>query len=270
MKKKITLLFAMFAALVTTATADNVISAEPLNIATDGTADLTINLQNDADIRGIQFTLTLPAGVTVVGDPEAAIKYVDENNQEQSQPLTNGVVVSTAERTSSGWTVVGNMASSTETSSIYKFVLISFSGESLAAGSGAVMKITFQADASINPATFDNGVAFSDIHFATVSGESITDVEQTTDPSVDLIVTEYAKGDANGDGDIDTADAVAIVNFVVGKPNTKWVESAADADGDNEIDTADAVHIVNFVVGKITSLSRDLDRSSEWNLPEPD
>ena len=63
-------------------------------------------------------------------------------------------------------------------------------------------------------------------------------------------------GDVNGDGDVDIADAVCIVNHVVGKANTTFMEAAADANGDGDIDIADAVHIVNYVVGKIPSLSR--------------
>ena len=63
-------------------------------------------------------------------------------------------------------------------------------------------------------------------------------------------------GDVNGDGDVDIADAVCIVNHVVGKPNTTFNASAADVNGDGDIDIADAVRIVNLVVGKIQSLSR--------------
>ena len=61
----------------------------------------------------------------------------------------------------------------------------------------------------------------------------------------------YTKGDVNGDGDVDIADAVCIVNYVVSKPNTNFNAEAADANGDGDIDIADAVHIVNIVVGKI-------------------
>lgn len=73
------------------------------------------------------------------------------------------------------------------------------------------------------------------------------------------------KGDVNGDRDIDIADAVCIVNYVVGKPNTTFIEAAADANGDGDIDIADAVHIVNLVVGKINALAPKF----EITLPEP-
>ena len=72
-------------------------------------------------------------------------------------------------------------------------------------------------------------------------------------------------GDANGDGTVDIADAVCIVNHVVGKANATFVAEAADANKDGDIDIADAVHIVNYVVGKIDALARELN----FSLPEP-
>ena len=76
----------------------------------------------------------------------------------------------------------------------------------------------------------------------------------------------YMLGDVNGDGDVDIADAVCIVNYVVDKPNTNFIEAAADANGDGDIDIADAVHIVNYVVGKISALAPRFERI----LPEPE
>lgn len=75
-----------------------------------------------------------------------------------------------------------------------------------------------------------------------------------------------SKGDVNGDGDVDIADAVCIVNHVVGKPNTTFNEAAADANGDGDIDIADAVRIVNLVVGKIPALAP----RNENTIPNPE
>ena len=70
----------------------------------------------------------------------------------------------------------------------------------------------------------------------------------------------------NGDGDVDIADAVCIVNYIVGKPNTNFVLAAADVNKDNAVDIADAVHIVNYVVGKISNLSPRFD----GNMQDPE
>ena len=53
---------------------------------------------------------------------------------------------------------------------------------------------------------------------------------------------------------------------MVGKPNAAFIEAAADVDGDGVVDIADAVRIVNLVVGKITALSRQM----LFDLPEPE
>ena len=105
-------------------------------------------------------------------------------------------------------------------------------------------------------------------HFYSIAKDMAGNVEQKEASSesslnIETILTE---GDVNGDGDVDIADAVCIVNHVVGKPNTSFNEDAADANGDGDIDIADAVHIVNYVVGKISVLAP----RSEWNLPEPE
>lgn len=66
---------------------------------------------------------------------------------------------------------------------------------------------------------------------------------------------EPLRGDVNGDGEIDIADAVCVVNYIVGNPTPTFVELAADANGDGDIDIADAVTIVNYIVGNPSSLS---------------
>jgi hypothetical protein len=73
-------------------------------------------------------------------------------------------------------------------------------------------------------------------------------------------------GDVNNDGAIDIADAVCIVNHIVGKATPVFVEAAADVNNDGDIDIADAVRVVNLIVGKISAFARQRGRS----LPEPE
>jgi hypothetical protein len=63
-------------------------------------------------------------------------------------------------------------------------------------------------------------------------------------------------GDVNGNGGVDIGDAVSIVNYLVGKESTTFMEKAADTNKNGQIDIGDAVTIVNFLVGKTESLSR--------------
>ena len=73
-------------------------------------------------------------------------------------------------------------------------------------------------------------------------------------------------GDVNDDGAIDIADAVCIVNHIVGKATPVFVEAAADVNNDGDIDIADAVRVVNLIVGKTNTLARQKFSS----LPEPE
>ena len=57
-------------------------------------------------------------------------------------------------------------------------------------------------------------------------------------------------GDANGDGVVDVADVVAVVNKILGKESNNFNEEAANVNGDNAIDVADVVGIVNIILGK--------------------
>ena len=77
---------------------------------------------------------------------------------------------------------------------------------------------------------------------------------------------EIMNGDVNDDGSVDIADAVCIVNHIVGKPTSEFVYASADVNSDVTVDIADAVRIVNLVVGKINALARQRQTS----LPEPE
>ena len=58
-----------------------------------------------------------------------------------------------------------------------------------------------------------------------------------------------AVGDANGDGEVDVADVVAIVNYILEKPAENFNFKAADVNHDNVIDAADVVGVVNIILG---------------------
>jgi hypothetical protein len=55
-------------------------------------------------------------------------------------------------------------------------------------------------------------------------------------------------GDANGDGTVDVADVVAIVNKILEKPADNFNEQAADVNGDGVIDVSDVVGVVNIIL----------------------
>jgi hypothetical protein len=72
--------------------------------------------------------------------------------------------------------------------------------------------------------------------------------------------TMYQIGDVNGDGNIDIADAVYIVNYIIGRPLDTFFLEVADMDGDGVVDIFDAVGVINVVVGKNNTVAVDTIR----------
>ena len=83
--------------------------------------------------------------------------------------------------------------------------------------------------------------------------------------------TTILMGDANGNGGIDIGDAVCIVNYVVGQPNTTFNAIAADLNHNGQIDVGDAVMVVNIVVGvnKDTPYAPAMIRKEDRNKRDP-
>lgn len=63
-----------------------------------------------------------------------------------------------------------------------------------------------------------------------------------------LSLKAYTLGDVNGDGEIDVADAIAIIGFILGDEDDDFIPDAADYNGDGEIDVADVIDIIEFIL----------------------
>lgn len=65
--------------------------------------------------------------------------------------------------------------------------------------------------------------------------------------------TDYTLGDVNGDGEIDSTDAVLVLKHTAGTlNNAEFITAAADVSGDGAADSTDAVLILKYTAGTIT------------------
>ena len=109
-----------------------------------------------------------------------------------------------------------------------------------------MFSVTIIADASLAAGTKLTGTV-KNIEFNTKDNQKLT----FSDESFSINIKSSILGDVNGDGYVDIADAVCIVNYVIGQPNATFVLAAADVNNDGNVNIADAMYIVNFVIGKI-------------------
>ena len=62
------------------------------------------------------------------------------------------------------------------------------------------------------------------------------------------IPEDYIPGDVNRDGEINVGDVSAVINHILRRANTVFVEAAADMNGDGEINVGDVSAIINIIL----------------------
>lgn len=196
-----------------------------------GTATLTINLKNAQETNAYSFDLVLPDGVTI----DSYTLSSRHNGHSESVNYQ-------------------------ESTGVYSFAVLSLQSKEIKGNDGVIWTLKLQVDDNVN--TGDYAVKIQNAKYSLTSGSAKVSMPETI--SI-LTIEDYMQGDVNGDGDVDIADAVCIVNHVVGKPTPSFNAHAADVNGDGDVDIADAVRIVNLVVGKISALAREF----QFSLPEP-
>ena len=122
---------------------------------------------------------------------------------------------------------------------------------------GTTRDITDYIDYNTNPLTKDDAmftVTFEHVMYHNAeNGSSLQVGVSSTTPSatLQLKVISETLGDVNNDGNIDKADAQAILDYEVQK-NTELSIKTADVSGDGVIDSNDAVLIAQYMAGNIT------------------
>ena len=81
----------------------------------------------------------------------------------------------------------------------------------------------------------------------TVSGGNAQNYNLSYTNGTLIILT---KGDANGDGVVDTQDAIKVVQYYLGKNPTDFYTEAADVNNDGVVDTQDAIQIIKIYLKK--------------------
>ena len=203
----------------------------------DGT--LTINLKNSQATNAYSFDLLLPEGVTLA-----------KNN--------NGDFIYTMSGRHNGHSGTINY---NETNGMYSIAVLSLASNEVKGNDGGIFTMKLQIADNVEAGNYP--VKIQNAKYSLISGSTSVYMPETIER---LEIGNYLKGDPNGDNSVDIADAVCIVNHIVGKAIPSFIEKAADANGDGVVDIADAVRMVNLRVGKINALARQRDVS----LPEPE
>jgi len=199
---------------------------------------MEINLKNSEDATAYVFDLVLPEGITVAKNENG--KYIDELSDRHDDH-------------SRTFNYKGG--------NTYSLSTLSGNSELLTGNDGAIRIVTLSVADDLPVGTYT--IDIKNAAYSMPDGSLV----ELPDTKAVITVEDYVMGDVNGNGKVDIGDAVTIVNYLVGKESTNFVEKAADTNKNGKVDIGDAVTIVNFLVGKTATLSRKLETGTDGGEP---
>lgn len=215
-------------------TEPNVLSVPDLSILKENTAKWSVNMANKNEITAFQFDVEVPQGITLTG--------VQLGNRKSSSHT-----VDFSKQADGCYRVVGTSLQSTP-----------FSGNE-----GELVSLILSTDGTVKKGDYSIGI--KDIVLTSPSKVKYYPV----DASAMLTVLDCLQGDADGDGIIDVADVVAMVNYILGNPTSDFVPLAADLNGDGEIDVFDVMMAINLVLNQKNTARSKARAMEAGNALEP-
>ena len=203
------------------------IACGDIKMSLGNTTSLPILLKEESIIRGLQFRLKLPEGVSVV--------------ENEGNP-----VVSLTDRTE-GFTVMGRKDPDADNS--YLFVLFSLEGNPITGNNGSVMNVRISVDPNVEMGKYET--IMEDVSMTTATFETQKPVSAVSE----LIINDLTLGDINNEGSITAQDASLALQLVAKKINSGTegiVYEAADVNGDGQVTAQDASLILQYVAKKIS------------------
>lgn len=201
---------------------ENTLAMDNLTGYVGKTVTLPILMNNEQQITGLQFDLYLPEGITVAKKANGKNDITVTERMEEGYSLSNNSMDDGSVR------VTGLSMESTP-----------FTGNS-----GAIVNVELQVDESVAEGNYQ--IQVKNIILSDVNGVA----HKPATASCELTVKSYIPGDVDNSGDININDAVCIVNYILNKPNAKFIPEAADLDGSGDININDAVVLINKYILK--------------------
>ena len=222
---------------------DNVIYVKPLAATSNSQVQLSLKMKNTAEIRGFQFDLYLPEGVTAIKNSNGKIRASLAANRLPEDDRHTLTV-------------------SKQKDGAIRFLCGSQYNETFTGNDGEIA--TLQVDVAANVEAEDHTVYLRNMK---LSESDISKFYQTEELGTTLAVAPEgsARGDANGDKSVSVTDIAVVVNEILQITNSGgFMMYGADANGDGDITVTDIGVIVDKILGTKTSAnSRKMEQEVE-------
>ena len=206
---------------------DNAIYIQPRTVLHGKNFKVEICMKNEQPATAYSFDLVLPEGVTVAkNDNDQYMDVLSDRHVDHMRTINY------------------------KGDGTYSFAALSGNSELLQGNDGPIRIVTLHADDEMEIG--DYPIVIQNARYSNETAES-TNMDDTF---ITLTIEDFLNGDVNNDGAVDIADAVGIVNYIVGKTSANFEVKFADYNCDGYVDIADAVGIVNYIVGKNINKAR--------------
>ena len=203
---------------------NNVIYLNKVEASADSQINLSIRMKNTAAIRGFQFDIYLPEGVTVVKSAKGKI----------IGSLSDGRLPEDDEH---------SLTLSEQGDGAIRFLCGSLYDETFTGNDGEIATLTVKIAEDINDG--DHAVILRNIK---LTETDINNYYQTDYVKSTLTIKSYTLGDINSDQKIDVSDYIGIANHILGNTPEGFVMKAADVNEDGLIDVSDYIGVANIIL----------------------
>ena len=203
---------------------DNVIYLEKMEGNAGTTATMSFRMKNSAAIRGFQFDLYLPDGVTAMKNAKGRIQG----------GLSSERLPEDDEHT---------LTISEQPDGAIRFLCNSLYDETFTGTDGEIA--TLQVTIAENMEDGDYPIFIKNMK---LTETNISNYYETEHLKSTLSITSYIPGDVNGDTKVDVSDYTGVANHIVGIAQDVFVEKAGDVDKSGMIDVADYTGIANLIM----------------------
>lgn len=133
----------------------------------------------------------------------------------------------------------------------WRYFCYFLSGTGISAGSGAVTTLR------LTPITTPVAVGTYQVSVTNIKMgvSNLSDKYAGNDLQTTFSVKAGLRGDANGDGEVNVTDIMAVANSILGIQMQIFDETAADVNRDGDVNVTDIMGIANIILGVTTQSS---------------
>lgn len=203
-------------------TTENTLTLSNVTANIGTTVTFPVGLNNVDEITALQMDLHLPTGITLATDGYGDVK------------------IETTNRVSNKHTVDCSKIADGS----YRIICYSTKNNTFTGNSGELFSLSLVVGSELMDGDYEitaTNIEMSDMTGTAHFGQDVKGV---------VTVKSYMPGDVDGNGQHSINDVVCIVNCVLNRPNTTFIEAAADLDGNGDISINDAVLLISkYILG---------------------